>query len=97
MPSREPRRHDGAAVGQAAYADARSVFTKLNIPRRIAQLDPSLVAVAEIPGATHRYEVSAVEGRLSRRSGTTTGCVPRFVGAVGGGGPETASGLTSSS
>jgi transcriptional regulator with XRE-family HTH domain len=48
------RRDQGAVLGplsaQHSYAGARSVFTQLEIPRRIAQLDLSLAVVAEMSG-----------------------------------------------
>ncbi|MFF0409676.1 helix-turn-helix domain-containing protein [Kitasatospora sp. NPDC004745] len=54
-----------------SYADARSVFGQLGIPRRIAQLDLSLAVVAEMSGDLHcaasRYEKLSCDGRLSGR------------------------------
>ncbi|MCX4749185.1 hypothetical protein OG455_27395 [Kitasatospora sp. NBC_01287] len=54
-----------------SYADARSVFTQLGIPRRVAQLDLSLAVVAEMSGdlgvAAARYEELSQDGRLSDR------------------------------
>jgi transcriptional regulator with XRE-family HTH domain len=69
------QRDQGAVLGplsaQHSYAGARSVFTQLDIPRRIAQLDLSLAVVAEMSGkldvAAHQYESLAVDDRLSRR------------------------------
>ncbi|AGP57629.1 helix-turn-helix domain-containing protein [Streptomyces rapamycinicus] len=69
------QRDQGAVLGplsaQHSYAGARSVFTQLDIPRRVAQLDLSLAVVAEMSGkleiAARRYESLAVDDRLSRR------------------------------
>lgn len=69
------RRDQGAVMGplsaEHCYADARSVFTELDIPRRIAQVELSLTVVAEMAGrlrtAARRYETLAVDDRLSRR------------------------------
>ncbi|MEU8684154.1 hypothetical protein [Streptomyces sp. NPDC048611] len=69
------RRDQGAVIGplsaEHCYADAHSVFTQLDIPRRIAQIDLSLAVVAEMAGrlqtAARRYEALAVDDRLSRR------------------------------
>ncbi|MER5465448.1 hypothetical protein ABT010_33115, partial [Streptomyces sp. NPDC002668] len=69
------QRDQGAVLGplsaQHSYAGARSVFTQLDIPRRVAQLDLSLAVVAEMSGkleiAARNYETLAVDGRLSRR------------------------------
>jgi transcriptional regulator with XRE-family HTH domain len=69
------RRDQGAVIGpmsaQRSYAGARSVFTQLDIPRRVAQLDLSLAVVAEMSGnlaaAARHYETLAVDDRLSRR------------------------------
>ncbi|MFI1951129.1 helix-turn-helix domain-containing protein [Streptomyces xinghaiensis] len=69
------RRDRGAVIGplsaQHSYAGARSVFTRLDIPRRVAQLDLSLAVVAEMSDkletAARRYEALAVDDRLSRR------------------------------
>lgn len=61
----------GALSAHHSYADARSVFAQLDIPRRVAQLDLSLAVVAEMSGeleiAAHHYETLAVDERLSRR------------------------------
>jgi hypothetical protein len=69
------QRDQGSVLGplsaQHSYAEARSVFTQLDIPRRVAQLDLSLAVVAEMSGqleiAAHHYENLAVDDRLSRR------------------------------
>jgi transcriptional regulator with XRE-family HTH domain len=69
------RRDQGAVIGplsaQHSYAGARSVFTQLDIPRRVAQLDLSLAVVAEMSDkleiAARHYESLAVDDRLSRR------------------------------
>ncbi|GAA3306083.1 hypothetical protein [Nonomuraea dietziae] len=68
-------RDQGALLGPLSarhnYADAHSVFTQLDIPRRVAQLDLSLAVVTEMSGkldaAAHQYESLAVDDRLSRR------------------------------
>ncbi|MGW2508266.1 hypothetical protein ACWC0A_02340 [Streptomyces scopuliridis] len=69
------QRDQGAVLGplsaQRSYAGARSLFTQLDIPRRVAQLDLSLAVVAEMSGkleiAARRYETLAVDDRLSHR------------------------------
>ncbi|GLV77861.1 helix-turn-helix domain-containing protein [Streptomyces hygroscopicus] len=69
------RRDQGAVLGplsaQHSYAGARQVFTQLDIPRRVAQLDLSLAVVAEMSDkleiAARQYETLAVDDRLSRR------------------------------
>ncbi|MFI0982489.1 helix-turn-helix domain-containing protein [Streptomyces sp. NPDC021093] len=69
------QRDQGAVLGplsaQRSYAGARSVFSRLDIPRRVAQLDLSLAVVAEMSGqldtAARHYETLAVDDRLSRR------------------------------
>ncbi|MCZ4102555.1 helix-turn-helix domain-containing protein [Streptomyces sp. H39-C1] len=69
------QRDQGAILGplsaQHSYAKARSVFSQLDIPRRVAQLDLSLAVVAEMSGqletAAHNYETLAVDDRLSCR------------------------------
>lgn len=69
------RRDQGEVLGplsaQRSYAGARSIFTQLVIPRRVAQLDLSLAVVAEMAGeletAAHCYEDLAVDDRLARR------------------------------
>ncbi|MEU3836093.1 helix-turn-helix domain-containing protein [Streptomyces microflavus] len=69
------QRDQGAVIGplsaQHSYSAARSLFTQLDIPRRVAQLDLSLAVVTEMSGkleiAAHQYEHLAVDDRLSRR------------------------------
>ncbi|MCX5169723.1 helix-turn-helix domain-containing protein [Streptomyces antibioticus] len=69
------KRDQGVVLGplsaQHSYADARAVFTQLDIPRRVAQLELSLAVVAEMSGkleiAARDYETLAVDERLSRR------------------------------
>ncbi|MEN3585316.1 hypothetical protein AAH978_14320 [Streptomyces sp. ZYX-F-203] len=69
------QRDQGALIGplsaQHSYAAAKSLFTQLDIPRRIAQLDLSLAVVTEMTGrlefAARQYEHLAVDDRLSRR------------------------------
>ncbi|MFJ9085853.1 helix-turn-helix domain-containing protein [Streptomyces sp. NPDC102384] len=69
------KRDQGIVLGplsaQHSYAGARSVFTQLDIPRRVAQLDLSLAVVTEMTGkleiAARNYETLAVDDRLSRR------------------------------
>ncbi|MFF1690607.1 helix-turn-helix domain-containing protein [Streptomyces sp. NPDC058254] len=69
------RRYQGAVLGplsaRHSYADARTVFTQLDIPRRVAQLDLSLAVVTEMSGklesAARSYEVLSADDRLSRR------------------------------
>ncbi|MEV5492129.1 hypothetical protein AB0L47_29855 [Streptomyces bobili] len=69
------KRDQGVVLGplsaQHSYAGARSVFTQLDIPRRVAQLDLSLAVVTEMSGkleiAARNYETLAVDDRLSRR------------------------------
>ncbi|MEU6350159.1 hypothetical protein ABZ896_12610 [Streptomyces sp. NPDC047072] len=69
------RRDQGAVLGpisaQYSYAAARAVFSRLDIPRRVAQLDLSLAVVAEMSGeletAARTYEDLAVDDRLSHR------------------------------
>ncbi|WP_030459487.1 hypothetical protein [Kitasatospora sp. NRRL B-11411] len=54
-----------------SYADARSVFDQLGVPRRVAQLDLSLAVVAEMSGdlrgAAARYDELGRDDRLSGR------------------------------
>jgi transcriptional regulator with XRE-family HTH domain len=61
----------GPMSAQNAYAKGRQIFTQLDIPRRIAQIELSQAVVAEMSGkldaAAHRYEALAVDERLSRR------------------------------
>ncbi|MEV5199128.1 helix-turn-helix domain-containing protein [Streptomyces sp. NPDC053720] len=69
------KRDQGSVLGplsaQHSYAGARAVFTRLDIPRRVAQLDLSLAVVTEMSGeleiAARHYETLAVDDRLSRR------------------------------
>ncbi|MDT0453413.1 helix-turn-helix domain-containing protein [Streptomyces hesseae] len=69
------KRDQGAVIGplsaQHAYAGAHSIFSQLDIPRRVAQLDLSLAVVAEMSGrlesAARHYEHLAVDDRLARR------------------------------
>ncbi|GAT68855.1 DNA-binding protein [Planomonospora sphaerica] len=61
----------GPLSARRSYAGARSIFTQLDIPRRVAQLDLSLAVVAEmsseLDAAAHHYETLAVDDRLSGR------------------------------
>ncbi|MFJ7274206.1 hypothetical protein [Kitasatospora sp. NPDC098663] len=69
------RRDQGALLGplsaSASYAQARLLFTRLDIPRRTAQLDLSLAVVTEMSGqlgtAASRYSDLAGDVRLSAR------------------------------
>ncbi|MEU3724959.1 hypothetical protein [Streptomyces sp. NPDC031705] len=69
------QRDQGHVIGplsaQRSYVTARSLFTQLDVPRRIAQVDLSLAVVAEMSGrldtAARSYEQLAVDDRLSRR------------------------------
>jgi len=69
------QRDQGAVLGptsaQHSYLRARRIFTELDIPRRVAQLDLSLAVVAEMSGnltiAARQYEALAADDRLSRR------------------------------
>ncbi|WP_328720744.1 helix-turn-helix domain-containing protein [Streptomyces sp. NBC_00247] len=69
------KRDQGSVIGPLSahhsYAGARAVFTQLDIPRRVAQLDLSLAVVTEMSGkleiAARQYETLAVDDRLSRR------------------------------
>ncbi|WP_318209442.1 MULTISPECIES: hypothetical protein [unclassified Streptomyces] len=69
------KRDQGAVVGplsaQRCYANARSLYTELAIPRRVAQLDLSLAVVTEMSGAldtaARQYEDLAIDERLSPR------------------------------
>lgn len=71
----DSRRDQGAVTGpmsaHLSYADARSIFTQLDIPRRVAQLDLSLAVIAEMSGkletAARDYESLAGDDRLSLR------------------------------
>ncbi|MFF8954156.1 helix-turn-helix domain-containing protein [Streptomyces sp. NPDC014894] len=61
----------GPLSAQHSYAGARAVFARLDIPRRVAQLDLSLAVITEMSGklesAARDYETLAVDDRLSRR------------------------------
>ncbi|MCY9782554.1 hypothetical protein KIK06_01455 [Nocardiopsis sp. EMB25] len=69
------RRDQGAVVGplsaQRSYSEARALFIRLGIPRRVGRLDLSLAVVAEMSGeldaAARRYEALAEDERLDRR------------------------------
>ncbi|MFJ9941515.1 helix-turn-helix domain-containing protein [Streptomyces erythrochromogenes] len=69
------QRDQGAVLGplsaQHSYASARSLFDRLGIPRRVAQLDLSLAVIAEMSGrlesAAQQYQSLAGDARLSRR------------------------------
>lgn len=69
------QRDRGAVIGplsaQRSYSGARSVFSQLDIPRRVAQLDLSLAVVMEmsdhLESAARQYEALAADDRLSRR------------------------------
>ncbi|QDQ11150.1 helix-turn-helix domain-containing protein [Streptomyces spectabilis] len=69
------KRDQGTVIGPLSahhsYADARGIFTQLDIPRRVAQIDLSLAVVTEMSGrleiAACDYEALAVDARLSRR------------------------------
>ncbi|MEU8587822.1 hypothetical protein AB0C59_12610 [Streptomyces sp. NPDC048664] len=68
------KRYQGTLFGllsaQHFYTGARAVFTQLDIPRRVAQLDLSLAIVMEMSGkleiAARHYETLAADDRLSR-------------------------------
>ncbi|MFF7328492.1 helix-turn-helix domain-containing protein [Streptomyces sp. NPDC008150] len=69
------RRDRGTVLGplsaRRSYADARSVFAQLHIPRRVAQLDLCQAVVAEmsdqLDSAARQYASLMVDERLSRR------------------------------
>ena len=69
------QRDQGALLGplsaRRSYQDARTVFSRLGVARRVAQLDPSLAVLMEMSGqlepAARQYEALAVDDRLSRR------------------------------
>ncbi|GAA1158730.1 hypothetical protein GCM10009654_13590 [Streptomyces hebeiensis] len=69
------KRDQGSVLGplsaQHSYAGARAVFSQLDIPRRVAQLDLSLAVVTEMSGklevAARHYETLTADDRLSRR------------------------------
>ncbi|MFG3440005.1 helix-turn-helix domain-containing protein [Nonomuraea sp. NPDC047897] len=64
----------GPLSAQYSYTSARSIYTELDIPRRVAQLDLSLAVVTEMSGqldhAGRMYETLAVDDRLSLRDRT---------------------------
>ncbi|MEV7770162.1 hypothetical protein [Kitasatospora sp. NPDC086791] len=72
------RRDQGALLGPGSaatsYAQARLLYTRLDIPRRTAQLDLSLAVVTEMSGqlsaAASRYSDLAGDVRLSTRDRT---------------------------
>lgn len=72
------QRDQGAITGplsaRRSYLNARSIYSQLDIPRRIAQLDLSLAVVAEMSGlldkAAKEYVALAVDDRLSPRDRT---------------------------
>ncbi|GAA2773665.1 hypothetical protein [Kitasatospora cinereorecta] len=61
----------GPLSASRSYADARSVFNQLGVPRRVAQLDLSLAVVREmsgdLTGAATAYGQLAGDARLSDR------------------------------
>ncbi|MEQ4193773.1 hypothetical protein [Streptomyces sp. YIM 103828] len=69
------QRDQGALLGplsaRRSYQDARTVFGRLGVARRVAQLDLSLAVLMEMSGqleaAARQYEALAVDDRLSRR------------------------------
>lgn len=69
------QRDQGAILGplsaRQSYLTARGMFSELDIPRRVAQIELSLAVVREMSGqldaAAHRYEQLAADERLSRR------------------------------
>lgn len=69
------RRDQGALVGplsaQRSYSEARALFDRLGIPRRVGRLDLSLEVVTEMSGeldtAARRYETLAEDERLDHR------------------------------
>ncbi|WP_424534244.1 ElyC/SanA/YdcF family protein [Sphaerisporangium viridialbum] len=71
-------RDQGAIMGplsaHRSYINARSIYTQLDIPRRVAQLDLSLAVVTEMSSqleeAGRLYEALAVHDRLSARDRT---------------------------
>jgi hypothetical protein len=64
----------GALSAHHAYGTARAIFSHLDIPRRLAQVELLIVLVDEmswnIDSAVHRYELFAADERLSRRDRT---------------------------
>lgn len=69
------RRDQGALVGplsaQRSYSEARTLFNRLGIPRRVGRLDLSLTVVTEMSGeldtAARQYETLAEDERLDHR------------------------------
>ncbi len=69
------QRDQGAILGplsaRHSYTSARGMFTELDIPRRVAQIDLSLVVVQEMSGlldaSARQYELLAKDERLSPR------------------------------
>ncbi|MFI6941957.1 helix-turn-helix domain-containing protein [Streptomyces sp. NPDC050418] len=69
------QRDQGAILGplsaRQSYANARGLFTELDIPRRVAQIELSLAVVNEMAGqldqSARQYEQLATDERLSRR------------------------------
>ncbi|MFI6708395.1 ElyC/SanA/YdcF family protein [Nonomuraea sp. NPDC050478] len=69
------QRDQGAVAGplsaRRSYLNARSIYSQIDIRRRVAQLDLSLAVVAEMSGllddAAMEYEALAVDDRLSPR------------------------------
>ncbi|AXI78097.1 helix-turn-helix domain-containing protein [Peterkaempfera bronchialis] len=61
----------GPLSAQHSYARAQQIFTRLDVPRRIAQVELSQAVVAEMSGkldaAARRYELLAMDERLSHR------------------------------
>ncbi|MQA87248.1 MAG: hypothetical protein GEV03_22125 [Streptosporangiales bacterium] len=71
----DARRDQGVLVGplsaHRSYRQAMGIFSELDIPRRVAQIELSLAVVAEMTGslqaAAYRYEQLACDERLSGR------------------------------
>ncbi|MFI1105415.1 helix-turn-helix domain-containing protein [Streptomyces melanogenes] len=69
------QRDQGAILGPLSaahsYRTARAMFTELDIPRRVAQIDLSLAVVQEMSGwleaSARQYELLATDERLSPR------------------------------
>lgn len=69
------QRDQGAVLGplsaRHSYTTARDMFTELDVPRRVAQIELSLAVVQEMSGqldaSARRYEALAADGRLSPR------------------------------
>src|SRR5574341_871700 len=68
---RDQRVISGPASAQRVYGRALSVFSELDIPRRIAQINLSLAVVTEMAGdldkAARTYQELFADSRLSRR------------------------------